>query len=176
MQTFIALLRGINVGGHRVIAMADLRALFAAAGAAEVVTHIQSGNVVFRHASDSPAQLASQLESEIAKATGFDVAIVLRSAAEWDAVVTDNPFADADADHLHVSFFASSPPAGALDPIDAVAHRPERFALARRELYLYLPGGLGRSKLVAALGKLKPITAATTRNWRTVLKLLELAS
>ena len=176
MQTFIALLRGINVGGHRVIAMADLRDRFAAAGSVDVVTHIQSGNVVFRHASDSRARLATELEGQIAKATGFDVAIVLRSAAEWDAVVADNPFADADADHLHVSFFATPPMSGALDSIDAVAHRPERFALARSELYLYLPGGLGRSKLVAALGKLKPIAAATTRNWRTVLKLRELAS
>jgi uncharacterized protein (DUF1697 family) len=176
LANYIALLRGINVGGHRVIAMADLRDMFAAAGARDVVTYIQSGNVVFAHAARSAPTLAAKLAAQIAKATGFEVPVMLRTAAEWEAVVSANPFAGADTDQLHVSFLATAPDPGVLDRFEAAAHEPERFALVGRELYMHLPDGMGRSKLVGALGKVKPIAAGTARNWRTVLKLHELVS
>lgn len=177
MPTYVALLRGINVGGHRMMKMADLRKVFVAADADDIATYIQSGNVVFTHAARSEPTLAAEIEKRIAKAAGFPVPVVLRTAGQLARVVEDSPFPDADADHLHVAFLATRPPASA-PTIDARAFAPERCATIGRELYLYLPDGMGRSKLAAAvLAKPKAIGAGgTARNWRTVLKLKELAS
>lgn len=177
MSRYVALLRGINVGGHRVLKMADLRAILVAAGARDAVTYIQSGNAVFDHAARSAATLVAELEARIAEATGFAVTVVARTAAEWAAVVAANPFPEAGPDELHVSFLAARPPADVLAGLDPAAFVPERFALVQREIYLHLPDGLGRSKLAGALGKVKAIApTATARNWRTVLKLHELAA
>jgi uncharacterized protein (DUF1697 family) len=177
MPAYVALLRGVNVGGNRMIKMADLREVFIAADAEDVTTYIQSGNVVFTHAARSEPTLAAELEKRIAKAAGFPVPVVLRTAGQLARVIEDSPFPEADADHLHVAFLAARPPANALT-IDTRAFAPERYAAVGRELYLYLPNGMGRSKLAAAvLAKPKAIGAGgTARNWRTVLKLNELAS
>jgi uncharacterized protein (DUF1697 family) len=177
MPTYVALLRGINVGGSRMIKMADLREVFLAADAADVATYIQSGNVVFTHPGRSESTLTAELEKRIAKAAGFPVPVMLRTAGQLARVIEDSPFPDADAEHLHVAFLAARPPANA-PAIDGRVFAPERYAAVGRELYLYLPGGMGRSKLAAAvLAKPKAIGAAgTARNWRTVLKLNELAS
>jgi len=177
MPTYIALLRGINVGGNRVVKMSDLGGIFVAAGAHDVATYIQSGNVVFTHAARSERTLVAELEKRIAKAAGFPVPVRLRTAGQLVRVIEDSPFRDVDPDHLHVAFLAARPPANA-PTIDARAFAPERCAAVGRELYLYLPEGMGRSKLAAAvLAKPKAIGAAgTARNWRTVLRLNELAS
>ncbi len=176
MPTYIALLRGINVGGHHIIRMADLRAMFERAGAADVATYIQSGNVVFGHASRSAATLATDLARRIERAAGFPVPVALRSATELAAVIATNPFAKETVDHLHVSFLATKPPATALATISPAAFAPERFALQGREVYLHLPDGMGKSKLAVALMKDKSIAAiATARNWRTVLELDRMA-
>jgi uncharacterized protein (DUF1697 family) len=177
VPTYVALLRGINVGGNRMVRMSDLREIFAAAGAQDIATYIQSGNVVFTHLERSQPTLAAELEKRIAKAAGFPVTVMLRSAAQLARVIADSPFPEADADHLHVAFLSARPPAN-LPPIDARAFAPERCAVVGRDLYLYLPNGMGRSKLAAAvLARPTAIGAAgTARNWRTVLKLSELAS
>ncbi len=172
MTTYIALLRGINVGGKHKVAMADLKALFADAGGQVVTTYIQSGNVVFTHPAKLPDKLGADLERRIEAQTGLAVAVVLRTASELAAVVRDNPFPGMET-HLHVTFLSSDPPAGALDSTDAVAFAPEQFAMVGRQLYLYLPDGMARTKLPKALDVFS--TPVTTRNWRTVLKLAELA-
>jgi uncharacterized protein (DUF1697 family) len=159
MPRYVALLRGINVGGNRIIKMEQLRAIFTAAGARDVETYIQSGNVVFSH----PRPTAARFEKAIAEATGFDVPVMLRGADEMAAL--SHPFDDDQ--HVHV-MFAAAP----LTRVEVTAVRPERYVVAERELYVYLPNGVGRSKLAAALGKL-PVTA---RNWRTVRQLCELAT
>ena len=177
MPAYVALLRGINVGGNRIIKMSDLREIFVAVGADDVATYIQSGNVVFTHPVRSERALVAELEKRIARATGFAVPVVLRTAGQLARVVENNPFPDADADHLHIAFLAARPQANA-PAIDARAFAPERCATVGRELYLRLPDGMGRSKLAAAvLSKPKAIGAGgTARNWRTVLRLNELAS
>ena len=176
MPAYVALLRGINVGGDRMIKMADLREIFIASDADDVETYIQSGNVVFTHAARSERMLAAELEKRIAKAAGFPVPVVLRTAGQLTRVIEDSPFPNADAEHLHVAFLTARPPANA-PTIDALAFAPERYALVGRELYLYLPDGMGRSKLAAAvLARPKAIGAGgTARNWRTVMQLHELA-
>lgn len=156
MSRHVALLRGINVGGNRIIKMADLRAIFEAAGARDVETYIQSGNVVFGH--DRPT--AARFEKQIAKATGFDVPVVLRTAAEWAALA--HPYDTGE--HVHVFFLPAAPAA-----VKVVAAAPEAYAVRGRDVFLYLPNGIGRSKLAGAL--MKALPAATARNWRTVEQL-----
>jgi len=172
VTTFIALLRGINVGGRHKVAMAELRALFADAGCEGVTTYIQSGNVVFRHPAGAD-DLGVDLSRRIEAMTGFAVPVVLRSAAEMAAVVRHNPFPGVEPTRLHVTFLSSDPPPGALDGVDAASFAPEEFVLAGRQLYLHLPDGMARTKLPRALDVFP--TPVTTRNWRTVLELVELA-
>ncbi len=171
---YIALLRGINVGGNRIIKMADLRGMFEAAGAEDVATYIQSGNVVFTHRETSEEKLATKFEKQIAKQSSFDVDVVLRSGAEWSRMIAKNPFAD-DA-HVHALFLAKAPPADALATVDLAKLEPERCELVARDLYVYLPNGMGRSKLAGALAKVKALAKATARNWRTVLQLRDMIS
>jgi len=173
VTTYIALLRGINVGGKHKVAMADLRALFADAGAENVTTYIQSGNVVFTHPARSSGTLGVGLQQRIEARTGVAAAVILRTARQWAAVVDDNPFPGKET-HLHVTFLSSDPPAGALDSVDAAAFAPEEFELVGHQLYLHLPDGMARTKLPNALDVFS--TPVTTRNWRTVLKLAELAT
>lgn len=175
MPRYIALLRGINVGGNRSVRMEALRKTVTAAGGEDVETYIQSGNVVLSHALRSSAKVAETLAAAISKASKFDVPVVVRTAAEWDRVIADNPFAGAAPEHLHVFFLPTAPPADALDRIDAAAFAPERFVLAGRELYFALPNGLGRSQLVGTAMRVKALAPATARNWRTVLQLQTMA-
>ena len=175
MPRYIALLRGINVGGNRSVRMEALRKTVTAAGGTDVETYIQSGNVVLGHALRSPAKVAEALTAAISKACKFDVPVVVRTAAEWDRVIADNPFAGAAPEHLHVFFLPAAPPADALDRIDAAAFAPERFVPAGRELYLALPNGIGRSQLVGKGMRVKALAPATARNWRTVLRLQAMA-
>jgi len=172
VTTFVALLRGINVGGRHKVAMADLRAAFADAGCEGVTSYIQSGNVVFEHAGGAD-ELGVELEGRIEAMTGFAVAVVLRTGAEMAAVVRDNPFPGVEPTKLHVIFLSSDPAPGALDRVDAASFAPEEFVLAGRQLYLHLPNGMARTKLPRALDVFP--TPVTTRNWRTVLRLAELA-
>jgi len=174
MTTYIALLRGINVGGRHKVAMADLRALCADAGCQSATTYIQSGNVVFRHPTRSPDKLGADLAERLEAMTGFTVAVVLRTASQMAALVADNPFPHVAPTALHVTFLSSDPAPGALDEVDPAAFAPEEFALAGRQLYLHLPNGMARTKLPQALDVFP--TPVTTRNWKTVLKLVELSS
>jgi uncharacterized protein (DUF1697 family) len=174
MTTYIALLRGINVGGNRKIHMADLREVFAEAGCADVTSYIQSGNLVFSHPSTDAEKVTAVLERRIEDATGFDVPVILRTAAAWEGVVDANPYPGIEPTTLHVVFLAAPPAAAAVAAFDAARFTPEEFAVVGREVYLHLPDGLGRAKLPPALPLIRG--AGTARNWRTVLKLAELSS
>lgn len=171
----VALLRAINLGGKRTIAKADLIASFEAAGATDVSTYIASGNVVFRHGLE-PGSLSKRLERQLAADAGFEVPVVLRTASELAAAVGALPFVDAPPETLAVSFLATAPPANALAHLDVAIFEPERFALVGRELYLCLPNGMGRSKLAGTLARQRSVAAATTRTWRTVVTLGEMAA
>ena len=174
MTRFIALLRGVNVGGKRKVAMADLKAVFAEAGGQDVTTYIQSGNVVFTHRSRSPKKLAADLEERVEATTGLAVPVYLRSAREWEDVIAANPFPDVDPATLHVAFLEGEPTPGSVDSIDRAGFAPEEFELVGREVYLHRPNGMARTKLPHALEALgRPMTV---RNWRTVTKLAELAA
>jgi uncharacterized protein (DUF1697 family) len=173
----VALLRGINVGGHRKVPMATLRTAFEDAGYEDVTTYIQSGNVVFSHRERPAAELRADIEAVIADAMGFEVPVMVRTRAELADVVAGNPYSGIEATTLHVLFLADDVTAGALADLDALdvdRFAPETLVRSGCEIYLHLPDGMGRAKLPVALGRLD--MATTARNWRTIEKLLELAS
>jgi uncharacterized protein (DUF1697 family) len=167
---YAALLRGINVGGKNKLPMKDLAELFAAAGCKNVQTYIQSGNVVF----EAPASAAKRAPGAVSEAIrgkfGYQIPLIVRSAAELANVVAGNPFLARGAaeKELHVYFLADQPAAAELDPKRSL---PDEFALQGREIYLRLPNGMGRSKLTNAYFESKLRTVSTARNWATVLHL-----
>lgn len=176
MPTYIALLRGINVGGSKVLKMALLREVLEGAGCEDVETYIASGNVVFGHASRSEAKLQKDLETAIEKAAKFHVPVVLRSVAEMAKVIRDNPFPRSGGKELHVLFCTTKPAATAFAKLEAAKFEPEEWALANREVYLKLPNGLGNSKLAGTITRVSPAKEATARNWNTVEKLVAMAA
>ncbi|MFE4450358.1 DUF1697 domain-containing protein [Streptomyces sp. NPDC056796] len=175
---YAALLRGINVSGHRRVPMAELRALLGELGHEDVATHLQSGNAVFRSASDDESALAAGLERAVEERFGFPVDCLVRSGAYLAGVAEACPFpaAGLEGRQLHVTYFDRAVDATRFASLDADSFRPEEFRLGDRALYLYAPDGLGRSKLAVALGK-PAVTrglVATSRNWNTVVKLVEM--
>jgi uncharacterized protein (DUF1697 family) len=172
MAKYVALLRGINVGGKNKLPMADLRARFESLGHTDVSTFIQSGNVIFTAARSVTSR---SLETAIATEFGFEISVVLRTPSELATVVKANPFTRVDISKLHVGFMAAKPAAAAVAKLDAERFRPEEFAIRGSELYFHLPDGIGRTKLPGYLDRQLKIPT-TVRNWNTVNKLLELAS
>ena len=173
--TWIALLRGINLGAKRRVAMADLRALLEGLGYEDVRTLLQSGNAVFTagaRAADHEGAISGAIGDEL----GLDVAVLVRSASELASVVNANPFATegADAKELHAVFLGSTPPKRKVDALDAEAYAPDEFALGKRVVYLRLPNGIQGARVPdwqKVLG-----VEITQRNWNTVTKLRDLTS
>jgi uncharacterized protein (DUF1697 family) len=166
----VALLRGINVGGKNSLPMKDLAAIFTAAGCKNVTTFIQSGNVVF----EGPVT-SSKIEKAIEKKFGFRVPITLRSAEQLAKIALGNPFIEEDHDYLHVVFLADVPAAAAVKGLDPARSPGDRFHVSGQEIYLHTPNGMGQTKITNAWLDSKLSTISTARNWRTTLKLLELA-
>lgn len=176
MTTYVALLRGINVGGRNRLPMDELRELLEDLGLGEVRTYIQSGNVVFEAEDADPSRLADRVRAAIGESHGFEPRVVVRGAAEVEHAVEANPFPEAESEPktLHLYFLAAEPEDPDLDALEALAKESERYALQGDVVYLHAPDGVGRSKLAArAEGPLG--VAATGRNWRTVTRILELA-
>lgn len=180
MTTYAALLRGINVGGNKKVPMADLRALLESLGHGGVRTYLQSGQAVFTAGHGDEESLAAGLRRAIEERFGFAVDVIVRDHAYLKAVADDCPFpaAELEARQLHATYFSEPVDAGRLAEIDQAAFLPEEFRLGDRVLYLYAPNGLGRSKLAEHLAKprLNKGVTATTRNWNTVVKLVELTA
>lgn len=175
--TYVALLRGINLGARNKISMSDLRELVGGVQADDVTTYLQSGNVVFKTAAPAGG-LAAALEAAIKRELGLEIAVLLRTPADLAGLVEGNPFAASapEPKTLHVTFLADRPRAGRFDVLDPARSPPDEFRVAGREVYLHCPNGYGRSKLTNAYFEKQLGVAATTRNWNTVTKLAELAN
>jgi uncharacterized protein (DUF1697 family) len=171
---YVALLRGINVGGKAKIPMAALRETCAAAGCEDVVTYIQSGNVVLESRLTAD-KLRTALEEAIAKDFGSNTAVMIRTAKEWAAVVDHNPYSDGDDKTVHVGFLHAAPDAATKKCLAAIDCAPEELTVVGRDIYLHLPNGMGRAALPVQMERCLRPTAVTVRNWRTVTKLLELS-
>jgi uncharacterized protein (DUF1697 family) len=171
----VVLLRGINVGGHKRISMADLRALLAARGYEDVQTYLQSGNAVVT-SNRPPADVEQDISAAIAAELGHSVDVVVRTAEQMAAVVAHDPFADVRDDHrFHQAIFlAGEPDAEAIARLRDTDFSPERLVLQPGVLHAWCPDGVNDSPLLKALNKIR--TSATARNWRTVEKLAEMAA
>lgn len=169
----VALLRGINIGSRRRISMPELREIVASLGHTDVETYLQSGNVVFAPAPGAE-DVAGRLGEALASATGHEVAVVVRTGAELRAVVEGNPYQVDDPTRVVVAFLGEAVELGDLSLGDLVSYLPDELTLAGRELYVRVPNGQGRSKLMEALTKRRLPTTLTVRNWRTVTALAEL--
>jgi uncharacterized protein (DUF1697 family) len=172
---YVALLRGINVGGKNMLPMKDLAAMFVGAGCGDVATYIQSGNVVFSAVDKVVAGLSGMIAKQVEERFGMRVPIVLRSAAEIGAVIRRNPFLKAE-EMLHVCFLADQPGKDLVEGLDAGRSAPDVFAVVGREIYMQLANGVSGTKLTNAYFDSKLKTVSTMRNWRTVLKLAEMLS
>jgi uncharacterized protein (DUF1697 family) len=172
--TYVCMLRAVNVGGTT-IKMERLRELFVGLGYSSVSTYIQSGNVIFT-TPGRPADVGAAIEQRITEELGISVNAVLRSGPQLAQVVSVNPFIPLGADtaKLHVTFLAGRPPTGATD-IELPNVAPDDFRIIGEEVYLHCPGGYGTTKLTNAFWERRLRIGATTRNWRTVTKLLELS-
>jgi uncharacterized protein (DUF1697 family) len=174
---YIALLRGINVGGNKKLSMADLRELLSSLGHADVATYIQSGNALFTSPRDDPAELEQEIESRIARELGLSIRVLIRTRDELAAVVDANPFQSAATSPttLHASFLSAPLDEGRLSEIDARQFEPDEFRVGNRVIYLFFPNGVAGSRLTYDFWERRFGVAATTRNWNTVTKLLSMA-
>ena len=172
----VALLRGINVGGKNRLPMEDLASMFREAGCNEVRTYIQSGNVVFRADPALAEDIPSLISASILSQFGYRVPVVTRTACEFQEIVQANPFAEvgAEANKLHVMFLADLPDRAHVDALDPNRSPGDEFAVLGREVFLHCPNGVARSKLTNSYFDSSLSTTSTSRNWRTVGKLLEM--
>jgi uncharacterized protein (DUF1697 family) len=185
MPTHIALLRGINLGGHKRVAMADLRNVVMSLGHGDVATYIQSGNVLFSSDEADTARLAADLEQAIAGTLGIQAGVVVLTRDELAKVARDNPYAsEPNPKFVHVVFLAADPepemPARLAQVQEQAAGKGSRdtVQLTGRAVFVHTPDGFGTSELVKLLGKaggpMSSRGAGTARNWATVSKLLTL--
>ena len=175
----IALLRGVNVGGHGKVAMVDLRAMLGELGFAEARSILNSGNLVFRGKGRGGRVLEERLERAAAERLDLHTDFMVRTAAEWAEIIAANPYPDAAADdpsHLLAMVMKEAPSEGALDALRAAIRGNELVDLAGTTAYIIFPDGIGRSKLTTARIESKLGARGTARNWNTVLKLAELAA
>jgi uncharacterized protein (DUF1697 family) len=174
MTSYVALLRGINVGGKTMIPMADLRQLFEAEGLRQVATLLQSGNVLFRSGERNAAVLESRLEKAIAARFSREVDVLIRDEAQWRAILAANPLtgeAKNDPGHLMVQLLKQTPTPAALEALKAAIVGREYFRVGDRCLYLMYPDGSGNSKLTTAVMERKLGMTNTARNWNTAQKI-----
>jgi uncharacterized protein (DUF1697 family) len=176
-MAYIALLRGINVGGRNQIAMSDLRSLLTTSGFSNAQSLLQSGNLVFEGGRKTCAELEHLLESETAKQLIVRTDYLVRTSSEWAQIVAGNPFRDNaknDPSHLIVMFLKKAPAADDVADLQAAIKGPEIVNVAGRHAYIVYPAGIGSSKLTTTLIEAKLGSRGTGRNWNTVLKLLAL--
>ena len=176
MKTYIALFRGVNVGGTNVLPMKDLVALLENIGSQNVKTYIQSGNAVFQNQEENPSLLSNKIRVTLKKRHGLEPQVLLLTPEEIERAIESNPFPEAESEPktLHIHFLATMPKNPDLDALESIKSDRERFALKDRVFYLHAPDGIGRSKLAANTEKLLGV-AITGRNWRTVCKIMTMA-
>jgi uncharacterized protein (DUF1697 family) len=176
MNTYVALFRGINVGGKNSLPMKELVALIEGIGARNVRTYIQSGNAVFQSTEKDPAQLSRQIAAAVKKLHGFEPCVLVLEPAAIKRAMVQNPFPEAETDpaSLHLGFLAAAPRDPDRQKLDSLRRESERFCLIDDVFYLHAPEGVGRSKLAANVERVLGVPL-TDRNWRTVCKVGELA-
>ncbi|MEE9352738.1 MAG: DUF1697 domain-containing protein [Thiotrichaceae bacterium] len=169
MNTFIALFRGINVGGRNILPMKELRTILETLGCENIKTYIQSGNVLFQ-TDKGRAEVANDMSQGIKKSHGFEPRVLILDKGEFNKAIENNPFSTEDGKILHFFFLEQKPVNPDLDSIHKLKTQSELYEIKDKVFYLYAPDGIGRSKLVANVEK-KLGVAATARNWNSVNKI-----
>jgi uncharacterized protein (DUF1697 family) len=178
-MVYVALLRGINVGGNKLVSMSDLRDLASQIGLANPRTYVQSGNLVFEADEPDGRNLEKRLEESVLSNCRTRCDVIVRSAEEWREVIEGNPFpreAEQDPGHLLVQFLKEPVDAQAIEALRSANPGREQIVASARHLYITYPDGIGDSKLAATLLNKHLPTPSTGRNWNTVLKLAPLTT
>lgn len=175
MNTYISMLRGINVAGKKRIKMDELKALYESLGFKNVKTYIQSGNVVFQCSDSNASKLVKKIGEEIKQSFGLTVTVVIRTKEEYKQVIKRNPFQDKDLSKLHITFLSESVENPPIKRLEMAKSGMEEFDLSGKEIYLFCPNGYGRTKLTNNFFEKQLNISATTRNWRTVNALSAMA-
>jgi uncharacterized protein (DUF1697 family) len=180
MTTYISFLRGINVGGAKKILMSDLRNIYEGLGFKKVTTYIQSGNVIFQ-AEDQlyDEEAAEMIGKALFRINGYEVPVLVRTAEKMQKTLINNPFirdSTLDPEKMHVTFLAEMPQEKQLEKIRNYDYSPERFEIVGKDVFLYCPNGYGTSRLSNGFFENKLKVSSTTRNWRTVNTLVEIAT
>jgi uncharacterized protein (DUF1697 family) len=175
-SSYVALLRGVNVSGKNMLPMKALERVFVDAGCSEVRTYIQSGNVTFRANTTLAKRLPDLITAQILQTFGFRIPVILRTAEQMAETIRNNPYLEKvpTIDFLYVMFLADRPSQQKIDALDHGQFVPDEFIVSGDRIYLRLPKGAGRSKLTNAYFDSRLGTISTSRNWRTVNKLLEM--
>ena len=174
----ISLLRGVNVGGHHKIKMDALRALYQSLGLLDAQTYIQSGNVVFRTRERDADRLSEMIANGIERSFGFRPGVVVRTPSDLRSVIAQNLLRRGPKSNL-TNFWLAFSPASRIRMLEiacfGIKFHPEELRIGQRELYIFFPNGMGKSKLSMPLVEKTLKTFGTVRNWNTVLKLMEIA-
>ena len=173
MNTYIALFRGINVGGNNILAMKSLVEILESIGCSNIRTYIQSGNAVFQFKKENRQTIAEKISQKVLEHFQFEPKVLILELADLQEAVKNNPFETKVGKALHFSFLESDPENPDLDGLTAIKSNSEEFKLIKKVFYLYAPDGIGRSKLAAKVEQSLGV-AATGRNWNTVSKLMEI--
>ncbi|MGI8950739.1 MAG: DUF1697 domain-containing protein [Chitinophagaceae bacterium] len=180
MQTFISILRGINVSGQKKILMSDLKTLYESLKFKDIITYIQSGNVIFK--ADTKLfdeELAKKIEKLILKKYGFIVPVIIRRIEEMENIISINPFLkekNINVEKLHITLLAETPKRENSESLKNIDYSPDKFVIIGKEIFLYCPINYGETKLSNKFFENKLKVSATTRNWKTINKLVEIAA
>ena len=176
MQTYISMLRGINVSGQKKIRMTELQSLYESLGLTNVQTYVQSGNVVFGSAEQDATKLTKAIETQIEATFDFSVPVLIRSTDDFYRIIQEHPFAQEEAIRVLVTFLYERPAQSKLDELSQYEDKVDQFALGEQEIFLFCPGGYGKTKLSNTFFEKKLDVVATTRNWKSVNALYDMAS
>ena len=178
MQTYVSVLRGINVSGHRVIKMDALKKSYADLGFTNIHTYIQSGNVIFQFKKSEPLKIGNMIKNKIFDEYGFDVPVIVKEFRELKDILKNNPFVNninVDISMLHVTFLSAIPVKSEVNKLKDFNFSPDEFKIIGDVIYLHIPSGYGNTKLNINFFQNKLKVIATNRNWKTVNELCKIA-
>ncbi|MBV5283431.1 MAG: DUF1697 domain-containing protein [Paludibacter sp.] len=178
MTTYISMLRGINVGGHKKIKMDVLKQLYVELGYINVQTYIQSGNIIFLTQDTDTAYLEKRISKQILKVTGFEVPVLVLKLDELKQIVENNPFtldSTKNTASFHITFLSAIPDTTSVEKLKSTDYGADHFEQLDKVIYVYCPTGYGTTKLTNTFFENKLKVTATCRNWKTVNELVRLA-
>ena len=176
MKTYIALLRGINVGGHKKILMADLRNLLEKSNFKNIQTYIQSGNVVFQSSIDDISSIENSIKDQLLKKYGFEVPVIVKAKQEFNSIFIDCPFSEVKKKNSYFMLLLTEPREDLIKEISLIKYPNEEFYITKKCIYIYYTTGYKNAKCGNNFFEKKLKVTATARNYKTMMKLIEMTS